>query len=441
MRPHSHLDTRVHRSLFLFMMAAGAVAACFAAPMPMALNVSVDDLRSPAGAGAMGSSLTTSSAGATWLSWIEPDGENQHALKFARFDVANRRWSEPRLVASGADWFVNWADFPVLAARDDRLLAVWFVNPPDGDGRHAGYHAEFAVSHDAGTTWSRPQPLAPDSRSVEFVALQVLPPASVLAAWLDGRQRSGAGAHDRQSLYARVVGGPQPDFLVDPSVCDCCQLSMIPTPDGGALLAYRGRSADEIRDIRFARFRAGRWEKPQTLHADNWKITGCPVNGPQLATNGRQVVATWFTAANGRPRVYLARANDGLARFSEPTAIDLGRPLGRVDCVVLADGTALVTWLENSGAEKEGGIFMRAVSPTGGLSAPVLLASTTTARASGFPRLTLLSDESPARMLLSYTRDGAPSAVVTALVTVETRSVAPNILPPVGPPAGAAPPR
>lgn len=385
----------VYRSLALLVVAVGVVAACRAAPPPVALNVFMENIRSPAGAGAMGSSLTTSSESVTWLSWLEPHGNNQHALKCARFDVASRRWSEARLVARGAGWFVNWADFPVMVARDDRLLAVWFVNSPGGEGHHVSYHAEFAVSKDEGKTWSKAEPLTRDNRSVEFVTLQVLSNGSVLAAWLDGRHRSGAGASDRQSLYARGVGESRPDVLVDPSVCDCCQLSMIRTPDGGALLAYRGRSAEEIRDIRFARFRDGRWEKPQTLHADNWKIAGCPVNGPQLAANGRHAVASWFTAANGQPRVYVARANDGLTRFGEPTVIDLGRPLGRVDCVVLADGTALVTWLESSGSEKDGGIFVRAVSPAGEVSAPALLASTATARASGFPRVTLLSDASP----------------------------------------------
>lgn len=410
---------RVLRALVL--MALTFTVACRGAPTLGALRVSVQDISSPAGAGAMGSSLTTSREGVTWLSWLEPHGNNQHALKCARFDVASRRWSEARLVASGADWFVNWADFPVMVARDDRLLAVWFVNSPGGEGHHTNYHAEFAVSKDEGKTWSKPETLTHDSLSAEFVALQELPTGSVLAAWLDGRNRSGAGANDRQSLYARGVGEPRPDVLVDPSVCDCCQLSMIGTPDGGALLAYRGRSSEEVRDIRVARFRVGRWEAPQVLHADNWKIAGCPVNGPQLATNGRYVIASWFTAANGQPRVYLARANDELTRFSEPTVIDLGRPLGRVDCAVLADGTALITWLENSGTEKEGGIFVRAVSPAGDVSAPALLASTSTARASGFPRVSLLSDVSPARMLLSYTREGAPSAVVTAFVTVVTR--------------------
>lgn len=366
----------------------------------------------------MGSSLAISDRGSIWLSWLEPVGDKEHAFKCASFDPARQEWTAARVIASGANFFVNWADFPVLAAGANRLTAVWFVNSPGG-GDHDGYHAEFSVSTNEGETWSKPQPITGESASVEFVALQPLKSGEVLAAWLDGRNRHGGGASDRQALYARVIGTKNSDVVVDPSVCDCCQVSLIPTADGGALVAYRGRSLDEIRDMRFARFRAGRWESPQTLHADGWKIAGCPVNGPQLAANGRETAAVWFTGANNQSSVHLARANDALTGFAAPTRVDLGRPQGRVDSVMLPNGTAIVTWLESSGTDKEGGIYLRAQSARGELSAPALLGSTTTARASGFPRVVLLSDTTPSRLLLSYTQEGEPSRVATCVVTIK----------------------
>ena len=263
-----------------------AVPAVFSASSG-ALSAAVTSLPSPAGLGAMGSSLASSAEGEHWLSWVEPVQGGQHALKCARFDVARLQWGEARLVAKGAGWFVNWADFPVFAAQKGRLTAAWFVTSPGAGGHHGeSYHAEFSVSTDDGKTWTAPQPLTRESDSVEFVALQPLTDGRLLAAWLDGRARKTG--KDRQALYARVIGETGADTLVDDSVCDCCQLSFVPTGDG-ALLAYRGRSAEEIRDMRVAQFRNGRWEKPQVLHADGWKIAGCPVNGPQLAASGSRV--------------------------------------------------------------------------------------------------------------------------------------------------------
>ncbi|MDP3073784.1 MAG: sialidase family protein [Opitutaceae bacterium] len=408
--------TRIQFTLAAAIAMHGSQVFAAAPVRPLVANVA--SIPSPCGPGAMGSSLVTSAEGEHWLSWLEPVEAGQHALKCARFDAARSRWGESRLIARGAGWFVNWADFPALAVQKDRLTAAWFVGSHGGGGHHGdGYHAEFSVSTDGGATWSAPQPLTRASDSVEFVAFQPLPDGRLLAAWLDGRARRGG--KNQQALYSRVLGGEiGADVLVDDFVCDCCQLSFVPTADGGALLAYRGRTKDEVRDMRTARFRAGRWEPSQLLHADGWKIAGCPVNGPQLASSREHVTAAWFTVANNQPRVYLARAKDRTAEFGLPTQIDLGRPAGRVDCAVLSDGAAVVTWLENSGTEKEGGIFLRVQSPRGELSAPMLLAPTTTARASGFPRITLLHDASPAQFLLCYTQEGTPSKVVTALVTV-----------------------
>ncbi|MBI5767817.1 MAG: hypothetical protein HZA93_08470 [Verrucomicrobia bacterium] len=403
-------------------------ATCWFTPAPLhaqpggtsskPLTAAVKYVDSPAGPDSMGSSLTTSAEGVTWLSWIESAGEKQNALKCARFDLANQRWGEARLIARGADWFVNWADFPVMAAHGDRLLAVWFVGSPDSDHDHSGYRAEFSASKDGGNTWSKPEPITRDSTSVEFVALQPLSNGHILAAWLDGRGR-GAGALGRQALYARLVGESGPDAIVDPSVCDCCQLSLVPTPDGGALLAYRGRSAEEVRDMRVAQYRNGRWGTPRTLHHDGWKIAACPVNGPQLATSGGHVGAVWFTAANNQARVYAARAETSAPNFGEATVVDLGRPLGRVDNVMLSDRTHLIVWLEGSDKEKEGGLYLRTISADGTPSKPALIAPTTTARAGGFPRIVLLRDGPQPQLLLSFTRDGQPRQVVTAVVTAE----------------------
>lgn len=384
---------------------------------PKPLTASVTYIDSPAAPDSMGSSLTTSHEGVTWLSWLESAGKNQHALKCARFDAANQRWSEARLVARGTDWFINWADFPVMAAHGDRLLAVWFVGSHGGGHDHSSYHAEFSISKDGGKTWSKPERITQDSTSVEFVALQPLSNGRVLAAWLDGRDRGGV-AHGRQALYARIVGEPHPDLLVDPSVCDCCQLSMVATPDGGALLAYRGRSVEEVRDMRVVQYRSGRWDTPRTLRNDDWKIAGCPVNGPQMATNAKHVGAVWFTAANGKSRVYAASAEAGTSHFGDATVVDLGRPLGRVDNVMLPDGTHVVVWLEGSEKEKEGGIFLRLLAANGSFSSPAMIAPTTTARAGGFPRIALLPDRREPQLLLSYTRDGQPQQVVTALLTL-----------------------
>jgi hypothetical protein len=183
------------------------------------------------------------------------------------------------------------------------------------------------------------------------------------------------------------------------------------------LAAYRGRTTGEVRDIRLVEYHAGRWSKPRPLHADGWNITGCPVNGPQLSARGPQVAATWFTAAHGQPRVFTKISPDGGRSFGVPLRIDLGKPQGRVDNLLFADGTAVITWLETGAADgTAGGIYLRTISPNGQLAEPQLLAQATDSRAGGFPRSASIGAR---RALLAYTLEGDPSRVITLTVTVD----------------------
>lgn len=379
--------------------------------------IEVRDIPTPSAPGAMGSSLVMGPDGTAWLSWLEPAGGENWALKFSRFDAALQRWGDARLIAQGANFFVNWADFPVLAVQPDGMTAVWFVNNPPGAHGHHGetYHAVFSVSTDGGATWGPPQPITGESDSVEFVALQPLRDGRLLAAWLDGRAR--APGSDRQALYARVLGAPGPDTLVDGFVCDCCQLSFVPTTAGGALLAYRGRTRDEIRDMQLARFDGRTWSPPAPLHADGWKIAGCPVNGPQLAEDGDRIGAVWFTAPDNQARVLARVSADAGQTFGPAVRVDLGRPQGRVDSVLRADGTLVMTWLESVGKEPDqpGGIYLRTLAREGELSEPRLIVPASTSRMSGFPRMLLLGGR---QLLLTSTQDGDTSRLRTLLVNL-----------------------
>ncbi len=378
----------------------------------------------PAAAGSLGSTFARTTDGTVYLSWLEEKPDDTTALRFARFDATAAKWSEPRTIASGRDWFVSSADFPALAAQNEgRLTAVWFVNQPapataahSAASAHQHHHNVFAAwfsqSTDDGATWTAPALLTRESESVEFVSLQPLADGRVLAAWLDGRDKP---AGKPTQLYARIVGTDGPDQLIDDSVCDCCHTALTAFPDGSALVAYRARREGEVRDIHTARFQANpdHWSAPHLLNADEWHINGCPVNGPQLASAGGHVAVAWFTAADNDARVLASTSPDAGARFLAPKRVDHGNPLGRVSTVLLRNGSQLVSWLEGGPLPDH---YIRLISPAGELGAFALLG----ARVTGFPRITLLKDydPSPAELLVTYTDAAKPSAVKTIIVTL-----------------------
>ena len=383
-------------------------------------QITREEIAPPAAAAeTSGSSLTMSADGVAWLTWHETEPQNT-SLRFATFNAATRNWSAARTIASGADWWVNSADFPALTVgTQGHATAVWFVNNPApaaaGQDHHSpSYRAFVSRTIDAGQTWSPPAPLTRESDAVEFVSLTTLADGRVLAAWLDGRaQRKGGKA---QQLFSRIVGAPEPDTLVDDSVCDCCQTTLIAFPDGTALLAYRGRTAEEVRDIRVTRFRGREWDSPRLLNNDDWRINACPVNGPQLASDGGRVAVAWFTAADHNPRVLASFSSDAGARFLLPLPISETKPAGRVATVLLHNGTFLVTWVDVAGS-----LWLRRITPDFTTTDPILLTSPDQGKIKGFPRVARVRDyaggKTPAHILVTFTSEGMP-ALRTLLVTV-----------------------
>lgn len=413
------------------------------------------DVPSPAGPRALGASLTTAADGTIWLTWVEAAAENlaaaaakkksgthahhpaptaptspaprSHAtapatppntLHFSTFAPSTRTWSPARTIIARADLPLSSADFPQLVL-DGRgtATAVW----TDG---HGG--ALVTSSADSGATWSPPAPWAHAGHGVEKFSFARLADGRVLAAWLENRSSASTQLHARildssaslsppLSVSPSPVRSPTADTLVDPSVCDCCPTTLTAFPDGGALLAYRGRTLpEEVRDIRSARFRATAWDAPRPVNNDDWRIAACPVNGPRLASDGGRVAAAWFTAADNDPRVLASFSPDAGTRFLMPLRLDRGKPVGRVDTLILSDGALLVTWLETDGS-----LWLRRVSPDFSLDEPIVLAPAGTVSIKTNPRLALVRDfaggHSSAQFLATFATD---SALRTLLVTV-----------------------
>ena len=110
--------------------------------------VRIEPAPSPAGPSSSGPQMTTSSRGAL-LSWIERAGPTA-TLKFAEW--SDGKWSGARVVASGDNWFVNWADVPsVMRLSNGTLVAHWLQK--SGPGTYA-YDVRLSRSTDEGRTWA-----------------------------------------------------------------------------------------------------------------------------------------------------------------------------------------------------------------------------------------------------------------------------------------------
>src|SRR5205823_4202630 len=140
-------------------------------------------------------------------------------------------------------------------------------------------------------------------------------------------------------------GAEQPEAVVNRRTCECCQTAAAATPDG-PIVAFRNRTADEIRDVYVSRLAGGRWTDPVLLHQDGWRISGCPINGPAVSALDRTVAVGWFTGAGGQGRSFVAFSTDAGQSFGPPIRVDDVGSLGRMDVQLLSGDAAAVSWIE-----------------------------------------------------------------------------------------------
>ncbi len=367
----------------------------------------VRTLRSPAGPASGQPQLQTTARG-TVLSWVERAGARAY-LRFASYEAGG--WTGARTVASGDDWFVNWADVPSVLRLDDGSWAAHWLQKSGGD-RYA-YDVRLSHSSDDGRTWAPSFTPHHDGTRTEhgFASLLGIPGGGLGVVWLDGRQTKAAAAHTdghagtagamtlRFGAYDRAWQQVA-DTPVDLRVCDCCPTAAAITSEG-PIVAFRDRSADEVRDIHVSRLEHGRWSEPTAVHHDGWKLAACPVNGPMLGARDRAVVVAWFTAVDDVGHVYVAFSGDAGRTFAPRVRVDEVASLGRVDVEMLDDGTAVVTWIElnTPGAS----LMARRIDVNGGRWPAVRIATLDGSRTSGYPRMT----RQGAALLFAWTDAGA----------------------------------
>ncbi|MCH7408045.1 exo-alpha-sialidase [Belliella sp. DSM 111904] len=344
--------------------------------------------------------LSKSSKGEIYISWITQESEI-NSFFYSKFEKGN--WTSPKRIASGKDWFVNWADYPQMAVFEDGSLMAVFLEKSSSST--FSYDIKVTISKN-GELWSEPFTLHDDETLSEHGFVSLLPwGEDMFVSWLDGRHTSSIsseGHHDHDhagamTLRAAVLdtdGAILIEWELDDMVCDCCQTTST-LGENGPIVFFRNRSDEEIRDIYFVSYTGIEWSEPMPVYHDNWNISGCPVNGPQSTSNGSEVAVTWYTAAKDSPIVKTAFFNSESKTFEEPIKIDLGNTIGRVATVMIDQKVALVSWME------KGTIYLRAVRKDGRKSKPILVGEASELRSSGFPQL--IFDEKDA--ILAWTVD------------------------------------
>ena len=346
-----------------------ALAACGPEELPpprVEGNLVIETWPMPTLPGAAQHDLVLAADGRILLSWIQSEAGRRPSFRFNAITPGGP-WEGGRTIAMGNRMFVNWADTPhITGGNDGALWAHWLQK---SDAKPYAYDVMLVRSTDNGLNWSDPVKVHGDDTTTEhgFVSMWPQGENGLGIAWLDGRKTAAleADAGDAHAEHADHAGGPMSlrantfdtdlnageEVELDGMTCDCCQTDATRTRDG-LLLVYRGRTEAEIRDIFATRFDGKAWSKPVRVHADDWTMPACPVNGPSVAAVQDRAVIAWYTAPRGTPMVRIAASTDGGRAFGAPVTLDEGAEvLGRV-AVALEPKHAWVAWLrEDKGVQ------------------------------------------------------------------------------------------
>lgn len=370
-------------------------------------DLDLTKLQTPTSATSALPHLTRAPNGRVLLSWVDSTPDQTAQLSYA--DLNEQGWSTATPVASGADWFINWADFPSVIALDNQQLAAHWLRR-SGDSAYA-YDVMISQSVDNGATWDKPYSPHQDNTASEHGFASLYATQNGLGAiWLDGRNTLGAKPHNAMTLRSAQRLGAAPgdepgdhSTLLDRRVCDCCQTD-IATLGDTVIAVYRDRGDADVRDITVIRRIGEQWQPGRPVARDGWRVQGCPVNGPAIAVlaqaeqgnenrssaganRASTVGVAWYTEAAG-PQVRLALSANAAASFDNAITVDDLAPIGRVDVALDDDGSAIVSWVRTTAeTDHSAQLVVRRVFPGGSMEPVRVVARISAARSSGFPQM------------------------------------------------------
>ncbi len=393
--------------------------ACTQEKKNMKSTLVMSPLESPAGEQSAEPYLFTDTNGIPYLSWVEKK-DSVHQFKYAKMEAG--QWSAPSMIASSNNWFVNWADYPMIATDGGENFIAHVLSKTVSTSY--SYDIKMYTSADRGQAWNNSFLLHDDGKVAEHGFVTLLPyQENLFVAWLDGRntvmegmegtegmENMGGhegGHHGAMSLRGAILdysGKKINEWELDNKTCDCCQTGAAIT-DNGPIVVYRDRSDEEIRDMSIVRLVNGEWTAPKTIFPDNWKIAGCPVNGPKAVAIGNTLAVAWFTISEEEALVNVIFSTDGGATFEKPIRVDNGKAIGRVDIVMLDKDNAMVSWMEGTD------IKVVKINRNRSKDTPIVIATSSESRSSGFPQMTKSGND----LVFAWTDDAEKKVKVASI--------------------------
>ena len=296
--------------------------------------------------------LATNSKGEVVLYWTEKDPQNLVSLYFST-SKDGKTFGEKKLVFADAGLGTGRLMRPkLLFKKNGDMVAVFSYRAggatppreprpatPSHEANHNNHGTQaappqarpkrsseirFTVSKDGGSSWTAPTSVDTDTSKLirGFFDAVVLPNDEIAVAYL--KDVKGSTKHEERDLRLAVSknGVFQAERLIDPVVCDCCNISMVVDPSGALHMVYRDNNND-VRDMAhiISKDNGMTFSAPKILYNDKWEIKGCPHSGATSASTKTEQYITWFSGTrNGQSGIRLTNSSGNLLKVLDANA-------------------------------------------------------------------------------------------------------------------------
>lgn len=236
------------------------------------------------------------------ISWIEKDSEGTPSFYFAKWDADKEIFSGQKNIPIEQNASIHAEGMPKIAVKGDgTVIAIYETSTPLENSRFGLGDIRFVSSVDGGHSWSAPQSIQSENVqavSRSFSGIQRLDDGEVGVSYLGTHLNKEI--EGRPVLFAKTNQDHvfEKETLIDSTACECCRTALSSNGLGKVHLVYRDLLPGSIRDISVSHSdNLGlSFSAPTPFSADQWKVEGCPHNGPSVVSSHENTYIVWFSA-------------------------------------------------------------------------------------------------------------------------------------------------
>ncbi len=259
-----------------------------------------------------GGELTFSEDGDAFAAWVASDNGNGDVW-VARSRDGGGTWEAAVDVESGSSPAVAGGERrPYVVVDAARIAVIWTSNPDPATWIAIAPRTEgplsFGAPQSVGT--ARTDDLEDFANGV-FLSDGTLAVVTHVTVWGGSPEEALFVTRESDGWQASLITGDVPG-----EPCACCALDVLPTEDGGLLVAYRN-NIDNIRDQFVLDVSAEGQVSWAQASFTNWEIFGCPMQGPRLLElSYGELLLFWSDPTAGDNQIWIARSEDGGATWA-----------------------------------------------------------------------------------------------------------------------------